>query len=170
MKVVPASTGAGAIRFAARACKRGNMGRSDTKVPLGRPGEPSPPAAPELLATPSPSAEPLRSAVDADSILRQFLPQFVAELPPIVAAVVDRLERRELAGLAKSVHQLKGAGAFYGFPQISTAAAEAERRIKQPEPMDAVRQGVEQLVRLVRNVEGYDPGLERQAVDGSGSD
>ena len=123
-----------------------------------------------MPAEPSGLPEPLRTAVDADSILRQFLPQFVAELPPIVAAVVDRLDRREMADLARSVHQLKGAGAFYGFPQISTAAAEAERRIKQAQPMDAVRQGVEQLVRLVRSVEGYDPGLERQVVDGSGSD
>jgi len=145
------------------------MGRSNRKAPA-RPGELSaPPAAPELLAEPS-SAEPLRSAIEADSILRQFLPQFVAELPPIVAAVIDRLERRELAELAKSVHQLKGAGAFYGFPQISAAAAEAERRIKQAEPVDVVRKGVEQLVRLVRSVEGYAPGLERQVVEGNGRD
>ena len=53
-----------------------------------------------MPAEPSGLPEPLRTAVDADSILRQFLPQFVAELPPIVAAVVDRLDRREMADLA----------------------------------------------------------------------
>ena len=45
------------------------------------------------------------------------------------------------------------------------AAAEAERRVKEHKPLDAVRQGVEALVKLVRRVEGYQTGKERQPRD-----
>ena len=52
----------------------------------------------------------------------------------------------DLATLAKHVHQLKGSGGLYGFPQITEAAADAEHRVKEHEPLDAVRQGVEAVL------------------------
>ena len=123
-------------------------------------GPSKPPAPSKSLSNAEPAA-PLRSLVADDSILRQFLPQFVGQLPPLVAAMAARLDRQDLAELSGYVHQLKGAGAFYGFPQITEAAEEAERRVKRSDSLEAVRQGVEDLVRLVRSVEGYDRRLEK---------
>jgi HPt (histidine-containing phosphotransfer) domain-containing protein len=108
---------------------------------------------------------PLRSAVDDDPVVLEYLPEFVGQLPAQVSAMEALLAEEDLATLAKHVHQLKGSGGLYGFPQITEAAAEAERRVKEHEPLDAVRQGVEALVKLVRRVEGYQPGKERQPRD-----
>jgi HPt (histidine-containing phosphotransfer) domain-containing protein len=111
---------------------------------------------------PSPSPSPLRSAVDDDPVVLEYLPEFVAQLPAQVSAMEALLAEQDLATLAKHVHQLKGSGGLYGFPQITEAAAEAERRVKEHEPLAAVTQGVAALVQLVRRVEGYQPAKERQ--------
>ena len=77
---------------------------------------------------------------------------------------------QDLATLAKHVHQLKGSGGLYGFPQVTEAAAEAERRVKEHEPLAAIRQGVAALVQLVRRVEGYQPAKERQPREAARGD
>ena len=110
-------------------------------------------------------ASPLRSAVDDDPVVQEYLPEFVAQLPAQVSAMEALLAENDLETLARHVHQLKGSGGLYGFPQITQAAAEAERRVKENEPLEAVRQGVDALVRLVRRVEGYQPTKERQPRD-----
>jgi CheY-like chemotaxis protein/HPt (histidine-containing phosphotransfer) domain-containing protein len=96
-----------------------------------------------------------RSTLD-DPVLREYLPEFVAQLPGHVREMEATLAAQDLAELVRHVHQLRGAGGMYGYPQLTTAAAEAERRVVAKEPLEAVRQGVEELVRLVRSVEGYD--------------
>jgi CheY-like chemotaxis protein/HPt (histidine-containing phosphotransfer) domain-containing protein len=114
------------------------------------------------LSSPAGAAAPLRSAVDDDPVVLEYLPEFVAQLPAQVSAMEALLAEQDLATLAKHVHQLKGSGGLYGFPQITQAAAEAERRVKEHEPLAAVTQGVAALVQLVRRVEGYQPTRERQ--------
>jgi len=76
------------------------------------------------------SDAPLRSAVDDDPVVLEYLPEFVGQLPAQVSAMEALLAEQDLATLAKHVHQLKGSGGLYGFPQITDAAAEAERRVK----------------------------------------
>jgi HPt (histidine-containing phosphotransfer) domain-containing protein len=125
-------------------------------------------AATVVAGSPAPAAAsdaPLRSAVDDDPVVLEYLPEFVGQLPAQVSAMEALLAEQDLATLAKHVHQLKGSGGLYGFPQITDAAAEAERRVKEHEPLEAVRQGVEALVKLVRRVEGYQSGKERQPRD-----
>ena len=95
-------------------------------------------------------------SVDDDPVIRQYLPDFIAELPGRVRELTDLLAAQDLDELGQRVHQLKGSGGLYGFPQITHAAAEAEHRIKDREPLEAVRRGVEELVRVVRSVVGYD--------------
>jgi signal transduction histidine kinase/DNA-binding NarL/FixJ family response regulator len=110
-------------------------------------------------ATSEPAAPLQSSAKDPD--VQQYLPQFLALLPGHVRAMEASLGEQDLEALAKHVHQLKGAGGMYGFARITEAATEAERRLAAVAPLDAVRQCVEELVRLVRSVEGYDPAKER---------
>jgi HPt (histidine-containing phosphotransfer) domain-containing protein len=104
----------------------------------------------------------LRSELAGDPDMRQFLPAYVAMLPERVAAALELMERSDLAALRDVVHQLKGSGGMYGFPQITGVADKAEQRIKEQEPLDRVREAVAELVRLVRSVEGYDRARERE--------
>jgi len=59
------------------------------------------------------------------------------------------------------VHQLKGAGGGYGFPEITEAAATAEKCVKAQEVTEAIAAEVNSLIRLIRSVEGYVPSREK---------
>jgi signal transduction histidine kinase/CheY-like chemotaxis protein/HPt (histidine-containing phosphotransfer) domain-containing protein len=116
-----------------------------------------------------PTAQPgmtLHSELPGDDDAQQFLPEFVGVLPAKVEAMVALLREVELARLSEIIHQLKGSGGMYGFPQITQQAAEAERRIRHAEPLEQVRRGVEDLVRLVRSVEGFDEASRRHLQSG----
>jgi HPt (histidine-containing phosphotransfer) domain-containing protein len=119
------------------------------------------------LRVPAPAEGPAtpRPDDDDDPVIREYLPQFVAQLPAHVRAMEALLDQQDLSELSKHVHQLSGAGGMYGFPQITRAAAEAERRMNGQEPLEAVRRGVEELIRLVRSVEGYEPARELPSRD-----
>ena len=106
----------------------------------------------------------LRSSVEVDPVVRQFMPEFLRQLPAHVSAMRALLAEQDLAGLAGHVHQLKGSGGLYGFPQITAAASEAERLVKDGGPFETLRHQVDELVRLVRSVEGYDPASEGRAA------
>ena len=126
-----------------------------------RQSKPAPAAPADASASPAPAR--LRSSIDEDPVVQQYLPEFVAKLPAQVASVEATLAAQDLAELSRHVHQLKGSGGLYGFAQITHAAAEAERRVTEREPLEAVREAVEGLVRLVRSVEGYDAAREHHA-------
>jgi signal transduction histidine kinase/DNA-binding response OmpR family regulator len=117
------------------------------------PVEPAPAAS---APTPVPSGPVLYSNLASDDDTRLFLPEFVALLPEKVEALASLLRIAELARLGEVVHQLKGSGGMYGFPQITRQAAEAEQLIRQERSLEEVRRGVEELVRLLRSVEGFD--------------
>jgi PAS domain S-box-containing protein len=122
--------------------------------------EAGPPAAEP--ARPAPGAKDLlRSELAEDPEMAPFLPGFLAVLPEKVAALASLRRRTDLEELRRVLHQLKGSGGMYGFPQITDSAAEAERRVKEQEPLQAVQAAVEELVRLVRSVEGYDATREQ---------
>jgi HPt (histidine-containing phosphotransfer) domain-containing protein len=72
------------------------------------------------------------------------------------------LRENDLAALRQAVHQLKGAGGGYGFPQITERAAQAEEQIKAQAPdLATIQSGVQSLIELVRNVDGYDRAREQ---------
>jgi DNA-binding NarL/FixJ family response regulator len=95
-----------------------------------------------------------RSPAAAEA-MRRAVEQFVGRLPDRVRTISRLLDARDLDELHRAVHQLKGAGSGYGFPQITQAAAAAEATIKERGELDAVRREVDALVALVRRVEGY---------------
>jgi len=51
---------------------------------------------------------------------------------------------------------LKGAGGGYGFSTISDRAGQAEKLIREQAQFDSIRAQVEELIELVRSVDGYD--------------
>ena len=151
---------AGCTDYLAKPVSRTNL-LATVRKHLGMKATPVPPAPTE--PGPVPATGKLRPAIEDDSVVRHYLPQFIEQLPGHVCAVVTLLAEQDMAELSRRVHQLKGAGGLYGFPQITAAAAEAERRVIESAPLEAVTQSVDELVRLVRSVEGYEAAKEREA-------
>jgi HPt (histidine-containing phosphotransfer) domain-containing protein len=101
--------------------------------------------------------------------MKEILLDFISGLPDRVDQLNRLLEQGQLEELRRVVHQLKGAGGGYGFPQITEAASSAENRVKVREPVESIAQGVKMLVDLIRSVEGYDKAREScGATEGPG--
>jgi signal transduction histidine kinase/DNA-binding NarL/FixJ family response regulator len=107
-------------------------------------------------------AEELRP-MDADSAnaaMQHAILGFVSRLPARVNSLASLAASQDMDELRRLVHQLKGAGAGYGFPKITEAAAKAESLIKATAEVEAVRTAVGELIELIRGVEGYDAKRE----------
>jgi PAS domain S-box-containing protein len=121
-------------------------------------------------AQPAASAQPpaalpartdlLRSRFAGDARMIDLIEKFVAALPERVAEMLRLLDAGNLDELSTAVHRLKGSGGGYGFTPISQSAATAELSLKQGLTIDQTRAAVEELVQLIRRVEGYDPARE----------
>jgi HPt (histidine-containing phosphotransfer) domain-containing protein len=113
--------------------------------------------------TSKPAAAAAANPFSTDPKYRKLLDKFVSRLPERVSKMTDLLRQQDLAELQRAVHQLKGAGHGYGFASITELAGRAEDSIKAEGGLDAVRQEVEALIELIRNVEGYDRSREAAA-------
>jgi signal transduction histidine kinase/DNA-binding response OmpR family regulator len=114
-------------------------------------------------AAPAPSpakAPPVSGAEAVASAMRKAVEGFVNRLPARVVSLASLVEAGEIEELRRLAHQLKGAGAGYGFPQITETAARVESLIKSSERLDAIRGGVTELIELIRSVKGYDSTKE----------
>ncbi len=132
-----------------------------------------PPAtAPGAASSPVPAGVtgPARRVVlprDKDAVadaMRKAVAGFVSRLPAKVDALLHLSAAGDLEELRRLTHQLKGAGAGYGFPRITETAARTEAGIKAAAGADAIRASVEELIALIRGTAGYDPNLEKEAA------
>jgi signal transduction histidine kinase/HPt (histidine-containing phosphotransfer) domain-containing protein/ActR/RegA family two-component response regulator len=108
-------------------------------------------------ATPVPAAPPvmIRSNALQTGGMAQAVRDFVGRLPNRVRSLREQLDAEGLDDLRRTLHQLKGAGTGYGFPQITEIAAHAEHAIKSSQSLEQIRQQVEELIGLISRVEGY---------------
>jgi CheY-like chemotaxis protein/anti-sigma regulatory factor (Ser/Thr protein kinase) len=104
--------------------------------------------------------EILRSGFAYDPDLKEVLAQFIEKLPHQVAKLSALLRDGNLDDLRRAVHQLKGAGGGYGFPEITETAAVAEQRIRAADSIDAIALKVDALIQTIRRVEGYNAARE----------
>jgi signal transduction histidine kinase/ActR/RegA family two-component response regulator/HPt (histidine-containing phosphotransfer) domain-containing protein len=86
---------------------------------------------------------------------------FVSRLPDRVSSLMALSDAGDIDQLRRMVHQLKGSGAGYGFPQITQTAASAETVLKSSIDISAIRSEVDELIRLIRSTQGYDQSLEK---------
>jgi two-component system, sensor histidine kinase len=96
----------------------------------------------------------------ANAAMRHAVVGFVSRLPARVNSLLSLSASQDMEELRRLVHQLKGAGAGYGFPNITEAAKKTESLIKATAECQAVQTAVNELIELIRGIDGYDPKRE----------
>lgn len=101
--------------------------------------------------------EPIRSQFEDDPDMLELVCEFARELPARAEALECALASASLSELQRLAHQLKGAGGGYGFPQISEAAAELERSLKERRAEPVVKEQSRALCSVLRAVRAPEP-------------
>jgi HPt (histidine-containing phosphotransfer) domain-containing protein len=112
--------------------------------------DPLAPSAPPALAT-----MPAPPTTNASDMMREIVTKFIERLPKRVDDLGGLLAAGNLSELQRAVHQLKGAGKGYGFPRISEIAAEAEGYVKENAALEKIKTTVDELIGVIRDVDGY---------------
>ena len=129
-----------------------------TDAPSTAPASAASAAVPASASEPSPG-DVLVSSFKDDPDLMEVLGKFVDTLPDRVQKLGEVLAHKDLAELGRIVHQMKGASGGYGFAILSKLAAKAEQKIKAKAPFEAIAADVNELIAMIRRVEGYvEPG------------
>ena len=142
-----------------------------TAQPPGGDAAPPPHAAPRSepasVSTPATDAPVpaapvagLRSTLEHEPSIQKLLVKFVSRLPERVTTMRNLLDEQNMENLRQAVHQLKGAAGGYGFPQLTELAGRAEQKIRNGDPVEAVKAEIDSLVELVRSISGYDRNRE----------
>jgi PAS domain S-box-containing protein len=96
----------------------------------------------------------IRSDFD-DEPLRPLMMSYVRQLPRMISELQADLASADISGLAEKVHNLKGTGGMYGFMPITAAAGKASDLIERESPVQAIVDGVNALIAILRRVEGF---------------
>ncbi len=103
---------------------------------------------------------PLPSTLRESACMQSALGLYVNDLPSAVAELLAHLEKRNAPAVRRVVHNLKGSAGGYGFPSITALAQELEQQLMHDQLLDSVVAQVQDLVQLVRRVEGYERAAE----------
>lgn len=82
-----------------------------------------------------------------DADLRDIVEEFVNELDDRLSEIKEAYAQLDWANLETLAHRLKGAGGSYGYPDISTVAADMETAFRQ-QAADQFDNWMEQLKKL----------------------
>ncbi len=108
-----------------------------------------------------------------DQVIKTILGEYIDGLPATVGNMIQMLESADLDALNATAHQLKGSGGGYGFPGITELAGRVEKSIKTRDEIVTIRGAVEELIELIRSVDGYRPadeGVPSSGASKSGGD
>ncbi len=104
-----------------------------------------------------PSTPPLRSEFADDPDMAEIIAEFVSELPDRARAIESSFREGENETLKRLAHQLAGASAGYGFPDLGKKARELEHAIlslaakAQGDQLERVRHLVDSLSAMCRS-------------------
>jgi PAS domain S-box-containing protein len=118
---------------------------------------------PVLLAG-NAAVNPIKSSHADNPRIMEIVPEFVADLPGKVRAMIDFLERNDLPALQQIAHQLCGSSGGYGFAPVTQPARTVEQSIKEGKALECIGAEVQSLIELVRRVDGYDESKELVSV------
>jgi signal transduction histidine kinase/HPt (histidine-containing phosphotransfer) domain-containing protein/ActR/RegA family two-component response regulator len=125
--------------------------------------EPVAPASCSSAAPPGASAPAMPRSPKAAEAMRAATRAFVGRLPERVALLERLCAAGDLAQLKQTLHQLKGVGTGFGQPRLTELAARAERDVIAQAALDQVRADVDELVTMIRGIEGFDEGTPARA-------
>jgi signal transduction histidine kinase/DNA-binding NarL/FixJ family response regulator len=91
------------------------------------------------------------SLLDQEPELDDIISKFVDKLPDIIADIRAAGKANDWQKLQELIHNLKGMGGGFGFPQLSEQAAIIEKQIRQNN-INAVAQSIEELTVLSRHI------------------
>ena len=95
----------------------------------------------------------LHSTLASDPDMVELVQFFVEEMADRVQTISDAADANDLGQLRTVAHQLKGAGAGYGFEPITDAAGALEHLIDESGPateVESMRQQIDALIDLCR--------------------
>jgi signal transduction histidine kinase/HPt (histidine-containing phosphotransfer) domain-containing protein len=96
--------------------------------------------------------------------MKKIIAEFLQDLPGDVEKMLNLLQGKELSELKTLVHQLRGAGGGYGFDSLSELAQAAEESILAADNLQTIRKKINELINMIRHIEGYDESKEAMAT------
>jgi PAS domain S-box-containing protein len=116
----------------------------------------------------SPQQRPaLLSTFQDDPDMLELVEEFSRALPARVEAIEAALSARDFEALRRLAHQLKGAGAGYGYPPITVAAQDVESAVHGDEPAPGLVERVAELSAICRSVEPLGGEVAPAAASGA---
>jgi HPt (histidine-containing phosphotransfer) domain-containing protein len=100
---------------------------------------------------------PHRSTLAEHATISPVLPQFIARLSVHVRMLRELYASGNIEEFRRLIHQLKGAGASYGFPPISHNAAGIQERLDAGSPLADILPTLEEMIAYIEQIEGYRP-------------
>jgi CheY-like chemotaxis protein len=92
--------------------------------------------------------QPLVSELASDEGMADLVNMFVTELPGYIHKIESAIEQQDLAAVAKTAHQLGGAGGMHGFPSISESARALEDLTKAGADLKEIEKSIERVTGL----------------------
>jgi len=89
---------------------------------------------------------------------------FVERLPDRVEELSRLAHAGDIEKLSQLLHQIKGAGAGYGFPGISDSASNVERQIDAHAALQDIQRSVDELTDVIRTAKGFASDKESYAA------
>jgi CheY-like chemotaxis protein len=115
----------------------------------------APTPAPAPAAAPAAPAGPASVPASMADAMRNAVIAFIGRLPARVSSLEAHASTGNDAELQRVVHQLKGAGTGYGFPELTRLAGITEQHIKQGSPREQTLAALQELLKYIRGIDGY---------------
>ena len=101
---------------------------------------------------------PLLSEYAGEADMAELVTYFVGELNNRIQSIEKAWQEQDKQRLRDHAHQIKGAAAGYGFPQITDSAAELERELNEEATIADLSERVEALIGLCRRATSSSDG------------
>ncbi len=103
------------------------------------------------------TSTPIYSLFGSDPDLGELVELYVSEMPDRIAAMEHAFVKGDLEALGRAAHQMKGSAGSYGFDALTPYARTVEFAAKNAEPLDAIKNALDELILVCRSVRSGSP-------------